>query len=228
MHYIYSITNYLTGEVYIGQTTNISSRFSAHRCSLRDNRHANPYLQKSYNKYRKLSFVYIVLNQYTTYESSNYAEIQEINRLKESGVSVFNLRSGGKNDNLSEEHKRKIGTSNKGKTRSEEQKKRISESKMGNKQTDEAIKKRVEARSGYKHSEETKKKMSIASLGKPKSDQARENMSIAHRHKLDITDEDLLELLKTHKVSQVAEMYGVSNDLIYLRRWRYNKRNGYT
>lgn len=42
--YIYKITNDITGEKYVGQTTNFSRRISDHFSKLKLNKHPNPKL----------------------------------------------------------------------------------------------------------------------------------------------------------------------------------------
>lgn len=49
--YIYKIINNVTEEKYVGQTTNFSRRIKDHKEALRGNRHKNPKLQASWNKY---------------------------------------------------------------------------------------------------------------------------------------------------------------------------------
>lgn len=55
--YIYFIINQVTGEQYIGQTTNFSRRKSEHFSKLSENKHPNTKLQNAYNKYGKENFV---------------------------------------------------------------------------------------------------------------------------------------------------------------------------
>jgi len=53
---IYIITNKVTGKVYIGSASNISKRIHAHKKMLYANKHWNPHLQSSWNKYGVDSF----------------------------------------------------------------------------------------------------------------------------------------------------------------------------
>ena len=85
----------------------------------------------------------------------------------------------------SEEHKRKISESKKGKHPSEEHKRKISEAMKGKhwKLSEETKKKISEARKGkhWKLSEETKKKISEAMKGKHRSEETRKKMSEAKK-----------------------------------------------
>ena len=54
---VYKITNKINGKIYIGSTTTpFSLRFGQHKCQLRGNRHFNPHLQYSWNKYGESNF----------------------------------------------------------------------------------------------------------------------------------------------------------------------------
>ena len=90
----------------------------------------------------------------------------------------------------SEETKRKIAESHKGRTLSEDTKRKISESHKGKKLSDETKKKLSESISGENHplygkhhSEETKQKMSAAKKGRHFSDEHKEKLSNSHKGK---------------------------------------------
>lgn len=54
--YIYKIENIITKQKYIGQTIDINRRKKKHFNTLDANKHDNPKLQASYNKYGKENF----------------------------------------------------------------------------------------------------------------------------------------------------------------------------
>jgi len=58
---IYEILNLENNKRYIGQSVNITSRWSQHRSSLRKGIHGNTYLQSSWNKYGEQAFVFRIL-----------------------------------------------------------------------------------------------------------------------------------------------------------------------
>ena len=58
---IYEILNLENNKRYIGQSVNITSRWSQHRSSLRKGTHGNTYLQSSWNKYGEQAFVFRIL-----------------------------------------------------------------------------------------------------------------------------------------------------------------------
>lgn len=60
---IYSITNTINGKIYIGYTNNLYTRKSLHFSQLIKNKHANFYLQASYNKYGKENFKFEIIEE---------------------------------------------------------------------------------------------------------------------------------------------------------------------
>ena len=97
--YIYFIVNKLTNEYYVGQTTNYSRRKNEHLSKLRENKHPNPKLQSSFNKYTEDNFDF----SYLKYENIEKQELDqlEIDFIKEknSYENGFNLTLGGTGGN---------------------------------------------------------------------------------------------------------------------------------
>jgi group I intron endonuclease len=60
---IYSIFNTQTNQYYIGSALNYSSRKNGHLSQLRNNKHGNIKLQRSFNKYGEQSFVFNVAEE---------------------------------------------------------------------------------------------------------------------------------------------------------------------
>lgn len=58
---IYKILNVKTGQIYYGSTVDFRKRFFEHKNRLNKNIHSNKKLQNSYNKYKKQSFYYEIL-----------------------------------------------------------------------------------------------------------------------------------------------------------------------
>ena len=73
---VYKILCISTGKVYIGSSSDIFSRISDHKSRLRGNRHANSYLQNSWNLYGEngfeFSIIEIVNNQDILHEREQY------------------------------------------------------------------------------------------------------------------------------------------------------------
>ena len=96
--YIYKIINNVTGEKYVGQTTNFSRRISDHKQQLNAGIHKNPKLQASWNKYGAENFI-ITKEQFDlTKEQLNQKEIEEIQK-EDSFNNGFNLTVGGDGGN---------------------------------------------------------------------------------------------------------------------------------
>ena len=96
--YIYIIQNNITNEKYVGQTTNFSRRIQEHYSKLRENRHPNPKLQSSWNKYGEENFSYTKEKFDITKEELNQKEIETIKR-ENSFKNGFNLTEGGTGGN---------------------------------------------------------------------------------------------------------------------------------
>lgn len=59
---IYIILNTTNNKFYVGSSKSIYYRLRRHLCDLRKNRHKNPILQNSFNKYEENSFIGFVLD----------------------------------------------------------------------------------------------------------------------------------------------------------------------
>lgn len=60
---IYKIENLVNGKIYIGQSKHIKQRWSEHKKELKANKHANSYLQRSWNKYGEEKFSHVILEE---------------------------------------------------------------------------------------------------------------------------------------------------------------------
>jgi hypothetical protein len=110
----------------------------------------------------------------------------------------------GKPGNLpSEEGRKKISETQRGKIVSEETRAKISEANTGKSPSEEVRKKLSEANSGKKLPEEQKLKMSLASKGKPKSAEARARMSASKKGKpgRPMSEESITKMLASRKLN---------------------------
>lgn len=99
---IYCIKNLKDGKMYIGQSKNLSKRFSDHLYELRNNRHFNDHLQRAWNKYGEESFdIYTIklcskdeLDYYETYYIDLYQTMNVKNGYnKDSGGNKYKTRN---------------------------------------------------------------------------------------------------------------------------------------
>jgi hypothetical protein len=154
---VYKIENTATGDIYVGSSVNLLTRWKSHVASLQKGKHHNKYLQRSWDKYGYEPFVFDVL-ELVRPENLIVSEQKYIEVIHPS----YNLNP--------------IAATTRGYHASEETKQRISASKKGQVSgfkgkhpSPEAIAKRVASMAGYTHSKETREKMSESHTGKPSS-----------------------------------------------------------
>jgi len=90
---IYKITNKINNKVYIGQSKNIKSRIYIHKRDLKLNKHYNPHLQASFNKYGIESFSFETV-EICKESQLNNKEIFWIKKY-DSFNNGYNLTNGG-------------------------------------------------------------------------------------------------------------------------------------
>jgi len=105
---IYSITNLINGKKYIGKSKNMHGRWRKHKSDLKCQKHANEYLQKSWNKYGAENFKFeevevCDISNLTTRESYWITTLNTIER--EYG---YNLRCDESDNAVSKETRKKI------------------------------------------------------------------------------------------------------------------------
>lgn len=135
-----------------------------------------PYFYRAIKKYGWDNFQHFIIRTGMNKKDAEEAEINLIKHLKEDGYKLYNISNGGNASfagmHLSEEHKRKISESNKGRPptiMTEDGKRRLKEKLKGNKYA-----------LGYHHTEETKEKISTSLKGRkcaPFSEEHKRNIS---------------------------------------------------
>lgn len=86
---IYSVTNRITGDVYIGQTVNFKRRWREHKRELNQNQHINKHLQGAWNKYGEESFEFRIIHLCD--------ELDDLNELERYYIAKFNTYADGYN-----------------------------------------------------------------------------------------------------------------------------------
>lgn len=92
--YIYKIINQVTGEKYVGQTTNFSRRMESHFYQLKKHTHKNGKLQAAYDKYGREAFIVKKQKYDLTKDELNELEIKEIEK-EDSFANGYNMTRGG-------------------------------------------------------------------------------------------------------------------------------------
>ena len=125
---IYCIRNKTNGKCYIGKSVDIPKRWEKHKTSLRKGCHHNKYLQKAWDAYGEESFCFEVL-EYADPNKLASLEIAYISRYKAFGKNGYNLTMGGDGGMLgaikTQESKKKVSESLKGRTLTNEHKRKI-------------------------------------------------------------------------------------------------------
>src|SRR4051794_34883958 len=114
MRGLYAIRNKVTGKYYVGETLYLRKREIQHFSNLKTNKHENDYLQKSYNKYGKDAFEFIIL------EADNSFTLEELNEKEKYYIEYFDSYKNGYNLTVG-------GEGTQGRLLTEEEKKRKSE-----------------------------------------------------------------------------------------------------
>jgi len=96
MKVIYAIINEQTEKFYVGSASNFRVRMLRHLSDLRNNKHCNTYLQRSYNKYGEESFHFEILEEVAEGLDLLDRERYWITSLKPD----YNIGSVGGGDNL--------------------------------------------------------------------------------------------------------------------------------
>ena len=175
MGYIYVRINKVNGKKYVGQVTTI--RFKARQYKWKSNsfRYAGKAINAARAKYGIDAFDFEILKECKD-DELNYWEKYYIKELNTKTPYGYNMTDGGEGMSgyscpRTEEWKRKISESEKGKRITEKTRKKMSESAKKRKQplrTEEWKRKIGEGNKGKKMSEEAKRKISEAQKGIPK------------------------------------------------------------
>lgn len=144
MYYIYRITNKINGKTYIGQHKykELNDKYMGSGVNIR----------RAQKKYGMENFEKEILYSRIQYkETVDDMERFAIAKERALGKAEYNIRDGGggcAEHNTSEETKRKMSESHKGKKHSEETRKKISESNKGKRHSDESYKRASEKMKG--------------------------------------------------------------------------------
>jgi group I intron endonuclease len=178
---IYAIRNSVNGFQYVGSAVNRTKRWEEHRRLLRAGRHENSRLQNAWTKYGEASFAFLILERVADLAGLIAREQFWIDETRAAdrgfGYNICptagsrlgtmhtpatraRMSAAGKGRVLSEEHRRKIGTSHIGKKLSAAARAKISVAHCGTKLSLDHRTKISEGLCGRIYSAETREKMS--------------------------------------------------------------------
>ena len=169
MQGIYAITNILTDTIYYGSSCNIEKRFTNHKTDLKYNRHKNPYLQNSFNKYGFEAFVFTPVQLIENKEDIIKKEQDFIDNAYFIGLKTFNFNDASGWP---------VGLKH-----TEETKKKLHIVKTGVKHSEETKQQMKLSHIGKRHSDLTKKKISNSMTGKIIPEKVRQKISISKINK---------------------------------------------
>jgi group I intron endonuclease len=138
MHYIYLITNLISGKIYIGQTKDPNRRWRDHQTASRK-KEKNQIISKAMNKYGCQNFIFDIIATCKNQEDADAVEEVIILQYNSRDLSIgYNLKAGGSSSKHSESSIKKISQSsigkpgtNTGKKFSDEWRIKISKSQIG-------------------------------------------------------------------------------------------------
>jgi len=141
MFYVYKITNLINGKFYVGETKDPKQRFLDHRKIARGGKAKYPgkfhIIHAAITKYSIDNFKFEIIHTVSTKQESLDLEVIEIKNARDNNIEIYNIGNGGRsNSGISgwkhtEESKKKMSESRKGKTFSDEHKKALSEAQSG-------------------------------------------------------------------------------------------------
>jgi group I intron endonuclease len=158
---IYKITCLSNKKIYIGSTVKLVNRIQQHKWHLKNNRHHNPILQSSYNKYGSDQFEYEIIE---SCDEKSLIQREQYWMDFYKATLGFNIVPRADRKKVSEETKKKISIANKGKKKSLKTRKKMSIAQSN--RSLEWKKAISEGKKGKLFSEDHKEKLSMARIGK--------------------------------------------------------------
>lgn len=176
MAYIYRITNVKNNKKYVGSTIGkINRRWNIHKSQLRNGKHGNRYLQRSWNKYGECNFSFEILEMCLESDVVSREQYYKDLLLAEYNLAPITELFGKMNlgRKLTPEHKEKIRIGNLGKKMPPWFGDFIRKTRSG----------KDNPNFGKRPSKETRMKISITNKGKikpPFTTEHRKNLSLSH------------------------------------------------
>jgi group I intron endonuclease len=180
---IYKLTCINNGKIYVGKSVCIKTRLAQHK---RCGKNAGKLLKNAILKYGWNSFKVEILEVFENFDKlknnkhlldreAYYIELNNSNNI-EHGYNLCAYSTDLTGIPLTDEHKRNIGNSNRGKVLSNHHKERLLHSRLGKPRSDDTKEKIRLSSIGRKFSEESKEKMRRARLANPPSEEHMEKI----------------------------------------------------
>ena len=97
---VYSISNKITGQGYIGETIRFEGRVYSHQYNLKAGRHPNSLLQKDYDKYGADAFEFSMVKEINKEDFQSEQELKEYLRVEEAKLVLEEAHAGKELYNL--------------------------------------------------------------------------------------------------------------------------------
>lgn len=175
---IYKITS-PSSAVYIGQSWDIDKRFRNYKSK---NAYQQPHLSNSIKKYgfdsHKLEVVHELPKDVEQEVLDRYEQIY-MDAYRDCGVTLMNIKEGGRGGKHSAETRRTMGDKLRGIPLTEQHKENIGAQQRGKKHSAERIKNMRDGKekAGYQYSEEALKNMAIGQTGRKHSEESKAKRS---------------------------------------------------
>lgn len=216
---IYKIENKINHKIYIGQSTDIYTRWYNHKYSLQNGIHYNLHLQNAWNKYGADNFEFDIVRECDRINLDDLESAYISTYKSYDDKFGYNLTFGGGGCSPNSETREKLSLVNRGennpmfgKCHTDKTKKKISEALSG--KNNPMFGKRS-VNYGKRLSDEHKHKISIAGSGRRLSEVARMNQSQAKAGKnnpraISVYCIELDEVFDC--IKDACDKYGISND----------------
>lgn len=194
---IYIIKNVVNKKVYVGSAKNLNRRKHEHLYRLRAGVHHNTHLQRSWNNYGELAFVFIVIKNVDIncllIEEQTF--IEKFNATDEKfGYNICKVANSALGRKLTDETKRKIGQKHKGKKLSNDHIEAMRKAFKGKKRDPDLMFRISQSRIGVKQNRKSRSMEQIENI-------KRINTELANRRWNKIRDKSLMNLKQEIKVN---------------------------